>query len=383
MAKRKTDIPDNVMRPLAVGVFVIMVITVVVLQIFLRNGEWEEIRANSRPDSFNNILNDYLPDEEAVLSALQPGVSEGVLESEEFQFTGRNSLQTTAYVSKPEGAGPFPAIILVHDAPASQRSAQRLSVTVGERLSQEQNAIVISVDWQEGTAAQNDLSDVVSSVDWISRLQEQQGEETYVLGIGYGGYLAFLAANEIDANGVVSVAGYHDPGAVYAAIEQEGTNKKEADVSERGQQFLTSMGCNTAANPQACLEQLSAEDALRTDIPALLVHNAKDSIVPASQLTVLEELLGSAAETELLELESDQHDTLASATTPGFEETMESIQEWLDDQLNSTPTNTTVEVVVPDPPQGESTEEKQERTPIKIEVDPDVLLENATEQSDS
>lgn len=383
MARRKrTDIPDSVMRPLAVGVFLIMIVAVVVLQFFVRSGTWD---TSAREDSFQTLLDDYLPKDETVLAALQPTLGQERLLSQEYTFAGRNSLQTRAYVSKPEGGGGFPVVVLVHDAPASQRSTQRLSATVGEEIAERHGAIVVAIDWQEESTSQNDLSDVVSAVDWIDQLQASSDQPIIVAGIGYGGYLSFLAADELSVDGVVSIGGYVDPADVYSDIQ--GEQKKDATISERAQQFLTSLGCENSADPEACLEQLSARDALRTDIPALLIHNKNDTVIPVSQTDNIAELLGESVEVYRLDIDSDQHDTLASPSVAGYAETIDALNEWLSQQLNDTVGNTTVEIIVPEPEE-EPTDQKDavrpaERQPIKIEVDAERLLENAADQTDS
>lgn len=381
MARRKGKMSDDVMKPLTIGIVIIMIATVLVLQFWLRSSGGPEVQQNREPESFDQLLNDLMPPEEQVLSALQPTLSTAALESATFSFTGRDSLQSNAFVSKPEGAGPFPAIIIVHDAPASTRSAQRLSSSVGEALSKEHSAIVVVIDWTEGGVGQADLSDVASAIDWINQLQEHQGEPTIMMGIGYGAYLSFLAADEVDADGIVSIGGYHNPAAVFRAIEGA-KEKKEEGISERGVQFLTSMGCETAADAISCLEQLSAEDALRQDIPALLIHSETDPVVPVSQAEGLASLLNDEiVEFVPLTLDAPQHDTLASMTTPGYQETIQEINSWLNEQLFTTPVDTKVNVVIPSEPIEDDSDAPRE--PIVVEVDAQKLIDKANEGEDS
>lgn len=275
------------------------------------------------------VLADILPDENAIETLFQPPLSEGALAVDERAVIARDGDTIPIYVSKPEGLGPFPVLIIVHDRPASARSTQLIAEEVGAVISERSNALTITVDYRDSAFAEEEFTDVISVVSWASDLQEASDQPIDILGIGHGAYLATLvherASSSLDESialgTVISISGYTTPGDVLTQLEESRPDAVSG--------FLVSTGCAEQIDSASCVESLRIDPAVLADVPVLAVHSSLDDIVSIDQSRALIDA-NAQEDSALVEVtdESASHHELLNARSSSYDAAIDAIVDW-------------------------------------------------------
>lgn len=316
MAKIRSGM--NLYKPISVGIFVIMVVSIILLR-FLDLGD--DQKAKEQAPDLDAILEKVWPDDSSLEDDLRPALGAEPLRSEEMGFLSRDSEPIRALVSKPSGEGPFSTVIIVHDGEGSERTTDRVATLLGQKIAEEGVLLTVTVDWREGEVGTKDLTDVISAVDWVYSLREADSQPIFLFGVGHGAYLSLLALQDVKVNGVISAYGYIDPSEEYEYLKQNNENSAEV--------FLKQTGCDQEAHIESCLQNLSLVDTLVVNIPVLLLHGTNDSFVPLAQ----SEQMSSIAPQELatvLTLEGAGYGFLSDSAAVGYDEGWSTIYQWID-----------------------------------------------------
>jgi dipeptidyl aminopeptidase/acylaminoacyl peptidase len=175
---------------------------------------------------------------------------------------------------------------------------------------------------------EEEVVDVISTIDWVTKLSEAQEQPVIVFGMDHGVYLALAAVqtrSEI-VDGVIAAYGYSDIAAQYHFL---------AENDKRGaENFLDDTGCAEETAVELCLENRSISP-LTIAVPMLLIHSRADSVVPIAQT---EQIVADATEparvTTLYEEDpSVDHFYLNNEGEAGFDAAETAIHDWLDIQL--------------------------------------------------
>jgi carboxymethylenebutenolidase len=131
-----------------------------------------------------------------------PGMTAGAA-----TFTGANGEQLRAYVAKPEGAGPFPGVVLVHHMPGwdefyqemTRRFANHGYLAICPDLYQRVGSgvpddVTAKVRAEGGVADDQVVGDLTGAARWI-RAQANSNGKVGIIGTCSGGRQALLAAS--------------------------------------------------------------------------------------------------------------------------------------------------------------------------------------------
>ncbi|MBI2411300.1 MAG: hypothetical protein HYV32_05405 [Candidatus Kerfeldbacteria bacterium] len=320
----KHDRSNSLMGPVSMLFFAFMIVALIALRLYNHFAPEEKKQiATNQPATLEEFLNSVIPQNVNLDQLSQASLRTEAMMNKEIEFITRDSQTIHAKISKPEGVGPFATMILMHGGQSSQRSTDRMAEVLGEPLMQSTGMMTVTVDWRESTFGQEDLTDLLSTIDWVRGLQETASQPIILFGIEHGAYISLLATQEdVSIDGVIDAYGYINPAEEYRYLLT--TDATSAD------NFLQQSGCHTAANQDACLHELSLQDVLHIDIPVLILHSEADTFVPIAQ----SEMLAAMMDAELLTFDRITDPVVGNGflTTPslaGFDAALEQINAWV------------------------------------------------------
>ena len=198
-------------------------------------------------------------------------------------FYPSQSGKVEGYLIRPAGRGPFPLIVLLHGHSFVHVGAPRV-LPVAERLTEYlcYASLAVSLPGYGDTAVPGDESDrrvirdaVVDGVVKVRELPWIDGSRTMLYGFSRGAVFAAAMAGEFPAlRAVVLHSGAYDLPLLY---EETASSWLRASLNPDGE-----------APPRlfSILPEVSEWTA-----PALILHGAKDTLIPANQAVLLSERL--------------------------------------------------------------------------------------------
>ncbi len=283
--------------PLTVAFLVAMVVAVLVLKGVQLIGRTPA--SQPAPSTVEDFLDQLSPDPTEIENLLGRRLEYEAADVADLNILGRDGLPIQAIMAKPAGHGPFPGVVLVHDAPASRTDTDNVHGALAARLSESLNAVVVSVDWRDSIIGEEDFSDILSTLDWFKRGSELKDQPVLIVGFGQGAYLSLLAAQQYTANvvGVAAINPIVDLAALHKYLEEK--------TLGAGDKLLFNAGCRAAVSPEDCLSDGGVmSNVERLDEPVLLMHHADNVERPISQSEILASRLVST-QVEFVRVESE------------------------------------------------------------------------------
>jgi acetyl esterase/lipase len=243
----------------------------------------------------------------------------------------------TGDLSIPQVAGPRPVMVLVHGGYWKLGIDRHSLDEIADSLGQAGYA-VWNIDYRrigEGGGWPGTFDDVAAAVDKLATLVPERPldlERVGIMGHSAGGELAFWAAARKNlkagarwSNPVVSpIAAVSLAGVVDLAMAATTTATGD-DAAKIRESVISLLGGTPAQQPER-YAAVSAIQRLPLGVPQLLVHGAKDAVVPIEQSRAY---VAAAADTSdrvrLIELPSADHFDVIKIGKPGWSE----IVNWL------------------------------------------------------
>lgn len=318
----KKTLPEEVARPITIAVVVIMFVAVVAIQFINKVGNAPE-QEPVEEFSVAELIDQIVPPPDAFDNLLSEQISEEELRSEAVTIFTRDSEVRDVIVTKPQGSGPFNAMVLIHGDRSSRRQTEDFSRDYGQQLTDDLGVMTVSVDWRDSDYAEGDLTDVLSTIDWLES-SVNLAQPPMLIGEDHGAYLALLVAEEVDATGVVFVSGLPSPLQQFIALQTQDETKATA--------FLKQSGCDRSSEPESCLLDLSALGSIEENV--LVVYNTRDSVVESEQAQLLLQHLPETQRTELrIDSAELPHSFLTNEAEPAAD-ARQTIREWIQNQLS-------------------------------------------------
>ena len=192
----------------------------------------------------------------------------------------------SAFQYRPEGAGPFPVVIMIHGGPESQSRPVFSSIT--QFLVQEMGVAVIRpnvrgstgygksfIKLDDGRLREDAVKDIGALLDWIEFRPELDAERVAVYGASYGGYMTLAAmvryGDRLRAG--VDVVGISN---FVTFLENTEDYRRDLRRSEYGDERDPDM--------RRFLERISPNrHASRIDRPLFIAQGLNDPRVPVSE----------------------------------------------------------------------------------------------------
>lgn len=195
-----------------------------------------------------------------------------------------------ACLQKPQGNGPFPAVIFIHggfgDNPEYTRAM--LDWSVAELLLQK-DFVVFSTDYRVDLSGK-DIGDVMAAFKFVAELPFVDDKKVAYFGDSHGAFLAIMAAAQTAPLALVHGWGIADMAEWYRHIQDI-----PAPYYQRiSEDFVKSLGGTPDQVPDAYLQISPITQVSRIKCPVLILHGEKDEEVPVDHAYKLAEAFKEA-----------------------------------------------------------------------------------------
>lgn len=228
-------------------------------------------------------------------------------------------------LAKPEGDGPFPAIVFIHGGgwlggerahfrPYAEEAARRgyVSITISYRLMQ------FDREQKETTTATqrfpNQIHDCKAAVRWLRANADKYHVDKNRIGVSggsAGGHLSLLVGLTDPSDKLEGKGGYPDQSSrVQAVVNIFGPTEMASchDGSSVAWIFRLFMGGTPDETPEVYQRASPLTYVSKDDPPILTLHGDQDKLVPVAQASLLDEKMAAVgAKHEMLILEGQGH----------------------------------------------------------------------------
>jgi acetyl esterase/lipase len=231
-----------------------------------------------------------------------PQVSEDACPAKIVSISGKAGNQVSAVVRQPPGAGPFPAIVLLHGGlspyPVEKLKEESLSRPNYTRFLAAGFVIVVPTfrSREENPQTRDALDDCLAVVDYVKKMPAVDPKSVAVLGGSGGGSLALELAGESDLCGIVA----GEPATVLF------TGLMVRGMSDRGPAFQDVM-----RNPKKYytpeLQKFTQAKIAQIHCPVLIVHGDIHPLKIINQEIIVPELKAAGKSVGYIEYAGQPH----------------------------------------------------------------------------
>ena len=248
----------------------------------------------------------------------------------EFAVKGDVRLTLDAYV--PDGAGPFPAVIVVHGGGFTRGDKQTYVRPLFEPLTRGGFAwFTINYRLAPAYRFPAAVEDVESAVEYVKAHAKQYKADPNriaLVGESAGGHLVSFAGTRKKKNSrVAAVVSFYGPHDLESRARSQGT------LSDSVKAFLGLSELNNKT--WETLRSASPITHVSKDMPPyLLIHGTKDDLVPYDQsVRMCEKMKQAGARCEIFTVEGGAHGVGSWERTPEFQAYKERMVAWLHEIL--------------------------------------------------
>jgi dipeptidyl aminopeptidase/acylaminoacyl peptidase len=223
--------------------------------------------------------------------------SENIL-VQEVTVTAPDGKTVCACLQKPEGDGPFPAVIFIHggwgDNPEYTRTMLDWSVA---KLLFKKGFVVFSTDYRVDLSGK-DIDDIVAAFAYTTKLPYVDERKIAYFGDSHGAYLAVMAATQTHPFALIHGWGVADMAEWYRHIIDIPASyyKKVSEDLEK------SLGGTPDQVPEAYRQVSPTTHVANIPCPILILHGEKDEDVPVTHAHFLAQAIEKAGGTYELKI---------------------------------------------------------------------------------
>ncbi|MCW1930279.1 MAG: hypothetical protein KIH62_003085 [Candidatus Kerfeldbacteria bacterium] len=306
---------QEVIRPLTLAALAAIIIFAVVLRV--RNGgsvrEVEELT----PQTFGELINSIYPTDEELRNTQLITTTTRERKSEAINTISRDGFPTEAYISKPEGDGPFPFIIIVPD-PFVEDDAQIVSQTVGELYSTALKAVVVVVQPRATHRGLDDVTDTLAFIEWQEKVVEIHDQPQLVIGVGYGAWLAAKAAETTQPQYIA----YFSP-----IFDLRATDVQQTFRST----FVAQSDCSAKVDSETCLADL--EEVTIPDLPTYVQTTSGETSDRSGDLQRIIDALTTTPTTSVLPSTASLRSLMVNGTVADLAQSLSVFSTWYESEV--------------------------------------------------
>ena len=193
-------------------------------------------------------------------------------------------------IQKPEGNGPFPAVIFIHGGLGDNQEYTRamLGWSVAQLLLQEE-FVVFSTDYRVDLSGK-DIGDVVAAFKFVAELHYVDEQKIAYFGDSHGAYLAIMAATQTGPFALIHGWGVADMAEWYRHIKDLPVSYYKR-VSE---DLAMSLGGTPDQVPETYRQVSPIAQVAKIKCPILILHGDKDEDVPVTHAHIMAHAIAKA-----------------------------------------------------------------------------------------
>lgn len=304
---------EEIIRPLTLAVLAIMCILVIVIR-FTGSGKGEEKKEDLTRERFAQIIESIYPTKEEIRNATMLALGKEYRRSDDITFIARDGYLTKGYLSKPEGAGPFPFIIIVPD-PFVALHAEEVSQQFGELYATAFNAVVLVLDARDDMRGENDVTDLIAAMEWQDRAKEIQDQPQILIGIGYGSWMIAKASETIAPEYIVMLS---------PVVDFSSTHTRETIYPL----FARMTKCVNADDQETCIEELTT--IMLPQVPTYVQYTTSEEEDRAADLAFIQQSTLSDIRVDSIDAEVSLRTASYQSTLSVLAESLSKVVSWYD-----------------------------------------------------
>jgi dipeptidyl aminopeptidase/acylaminoacyl peptidase len=217
---------------------------------------------------------------------------------------------------KPEGNGPFPAVLFIHGGYGDNKEYTKamLDWSVSQLLLRE-GFVVLSTDYRIDLSGK-DIGDVVAAFQFVSELLFVEERKIAYFGDSHGAYLAVMAATRTNPFTLIHGWGVADMAEWYGHIKGLPAPYYKKIIED----FEKSLGGAPDQAPEAYRLVSPTTHVADIRCPILILHGDKDEEVPVAHANLLAQAIEKAGGEYMLKIFKDAGHGLRS---PEFRKAMD------------------------------------------------------------
>ncbi len=321
----------------AVALLALMAIVVVVLRIrLLVTGE---ANTPKKQVTVDELMKQVIPSDDQLKKIFLQSLGTDSLQSVSKRLLTADSTVLNGYVSKPEGAGPFPFIILLHDMPSSTKMATTVSENLGEDLANTAQSVVVSLDYRDVRSPSDLTPDIAAAIQFRDQFRETIDQPIFIVSAGAGSVAVLAAATDESIapsiSGIVFVNGYRSPAKAFTQLQA--TNEAESRFFSQYFDCGSPIGgADTAVSEEGrqvidrCLIEFEQDKKVSQDIPVLSLRTTNFQATTDAMNADFATLIPKESLTESrIETADVTGAIFVNATSPEFLRARTTITDWI------------------------------------------------------
>jgi dipeptidyl aminopeptidase/acylaminoacyl peptidase len=247
---------------------------------------------------------------------------------QELNVSSTNGRAIYSCLRKPEGDGPFPAVIFIHGGLGNDpKYTQAMLDWSVAKLLLDAGFVVFSTDYRVDHSGK-DIGDIVTAFEFVADQPFVDDQKITYFGDSHGAFLAIMAATQTDPFALVHGWGVADMAAWYSHIK----NIPVSYYQKVCEDFEKSLGGPPDRSPEAYRQISPTTYVANIKCPVLILHGEEDKDVPVSHAHQLAQAIQKAGgEFELKIFKNAGH----GLRSPEFRQKMDPmVLEFIKKQLN-------------------------------------------------
>lgn len=247
----------------------------------------------------------------------------GVLPEDSFlakkiSITASDGKLLNAYLSKPAGDGPFPAVLLIHGGQASNQAAKKLGESIQSQTLKKNGYVTLSIDFRASEYGGKELDDAVDAFNYLKSLKYVNSNKIGIFGSSHGAYITLMTATKVgaQAKAIVDNFGPSDMIVMYEDVLVKEITCDDEVKKERLRTMADTYFGGAPENGNALWTQRSPiYNIQKFKAPVLIIHGKSDCKIPIKQSYKLRDSLRAAGKpVEMKVFENGPHGFIYTKT---------------------------------------------------------------------
>lgn len=221
--------------------------------------------------------------------------------AERIYYESTDGTKVSGLLFRPEGAGPWPLIVVCHAGFGEGADFSEVALMVRDK-----GYVVFNPDFRgsgksegEHEGAKGEVEDVISGIKYLKSEGLVDDNRIGIYGQSHGAAVALLAASRYPAiKAVVEEAGFTDAVDLY----NNGTGATDPQIVQLRDELVSMVGGTPDEVPSEYAVRSAINYADKIDAPVLLIHGAKDPLIPVNEAQRMYDALKAAGKNAELKI---------------------------------------------------------------------------------